>query len=885
MFTENFHRQPTFICPTSFQDLSVFKELPDLLWIHVFEQLTRSRDRYHVVQTCRKFYLLGLRELYSQLSFRHMSQFLDNVSFWEDRKDDMVSAPRSISVHGSFLSLSGRELFLRSNLAAAEGGTRAFLQIPATFMQRLTIFPNIREMIFDGISLPFEFYQFLFLFPNLRELAVTNCTFPRCPAPTELRSSPPSRARTQSFLFEDLPVTSLRLLGNKWYINRSSAMFSAVGSLLTSQDDVDYYNFLHIALAKDLHTLHTNWNLQTATFFGALARGRLTRLDIPDLDGEFSPEFQNQTHIWTLPSQLHTLRLTTRTKSDWLRIPLLARHRERRTYTMNLSRLLKTCTKSGSLRSLAIEGYAYPFRHPRERVRMVGLESYEGPLEFLRSVWGVGVDLKRVKVVESDAQGGLFGVRSRTDTVWSMDHDHGHSVGAGMGASGQNGGSAGTLSWMKLARVFQEERGRNYAVLEKLDIKVLGPWEDGVMDGIVRIFGGLRDLRIEVVGGGAIIEELVLNSLAHRYLVRLPSLETFHLYSNRTPGQNMLSPLRASLLAKTSFPSTSPSTPISSSGTSTPASSSVFPSASSSSSSTSLSSRSQSPPYPILTGTGTRPGTYFTDRCISEFIAGWIRDFSGGTSSHHSRLMEIRLTRDSVWRRASCAPGDDEWCERVLDEYAFGPEAGLDGDWRGGGRGGVRGAGGGLGMNWDLGEGVEGVEGVDDEDVGVTDWIMTTNTAAHVGAVNLGPSADVHLDWDVGVDADVSLEVGLPDLVPDLVIFDTRAPVSALLEVPIVIVEVIGGGGYYMDGMLAGGGAEAGSVIRLGGVGGGGVVEDLYSPSQGHLELEWDNARWLARSELVRAGERSDRRGQLADGAGADVDVDNDNAVFVEDVD
>ncbi|KIK55011.1 hypothetical protein GYMLUDRAFT_48214 [Collybiopsis luxurians FD-317 M1] len=130
MFTENLHRQPTFICPTSFQDLSVFKELPDLLWIHVFEQLTRSRDRYHVVQTCRKFYMLGLRELYSQLSFRHMSQFLDNVSFWEDRKDDMVSAPRSISVHGSFLSLSGRELFLRSNLAAAEAGTRAFLQIP-----------------------------------------------------------------------------------------------------------------------------------------------------------------------------------------------------------------------------------------------------------------------------------------------------------------------------------------------------------------------------------------------------------------------------------------------------------------------------------------------------------------------------------------------------------------------------------------------------------------------------------------------------------------------------------------------------------------------------------------------------------------------------------
>ena len=87
-----------------YQDLSRFQELPDLLWMLIFEQLTRTQDRYHVIQTCRKFYFLALRELYGELTYRHISHFLGNYSsFWANRGDDMTTAPRSVHIYKSFM--------------------------------------------------------------------------------------------------------------------------------------------------------------------------------------------------------------------------------------------------------------------------------------------------------------------------------------------------------------------------------------------------------------------------------------------------------------------------------------------------------------------------------------------------------------------------------------------------------------------------------------------------------------------------------------------------------------------------------------------------------------------------------------------------------------
>ncbi|KAJ3846838.1 hypothetical protein EV368DRAFT_69598 [Lentinula lateritia] len=367
-----------------------------------------------------------------------MSHFLNNVSFWKDRRDGMVTAPRSVRVHASLMNLDSIGELRRWDLASNGTDERIVfrkLELPPMFMQKLATFPNIREMTFDGVPLPFEFYRFLFFFPHLRELSVINCTLPRRPvlSPFQIIDAGPANQGINimsPFSFENLPITNLRLTDNRWYINRST-MFSAIGSLAVS-GDLDYYNILHLATANNLRKLHINWNTQTANFFSPLAKGR-------------------------------TLCLTTRTKFDWLRLPHLTRQRKRRMYTSKLDHFLKACRRT--MRTLEVEGYLYPFRKPRERVRIRKLEVYEGPLDFLRSVWNIGVDLKKIRIVEH--------VSDRAQIMM-------------------------TLRSKELA--LAEERGRKYDSVKELELKVFN-WEDRIMQDVLSMFGQLRVLKIEVVRG------------------------------------------------------------------------------------------------------------------------------------------------------------------------------------------------------------------------------------------------------------------------------------------------------------------------------------------------------------------------------------------------
>ncbi|KAJ3929993.1 MAG: hypothetical protein NXY57DRAFT_355761 [Lentinula lateritia] len=476
-------------------NFSPFKDLPDPLWIHIFEQITKSPDRYHLVQTCRKFYLLGLRELYRDITFQHMSHFLNNISFWNDRRDDMVTAPRSVRVHASLMNLDSIGELRRWDLASNGTDERIVfrkLELPPMLMQKLATFPNIREMTFDGVPLPFEFYRFLFFFPHLRELSVINCTLPRRPVlpPFQIIDAGPANQEANiisPFSFENLPITNLRLTDNRWYINRST-MFSAIGSLVVS-GDLDYYNILHLATANNLRTLHINWNTQTANFFSALAKRRVHLLDLPNTITQGSDtranlrEDEARLRVRSFPAHIETLCLTTRTKSDWLRLPHLTRQRERRVYTSKLDHFLKACRRT--LRTLEVEGYLYPFRKPRERVRIRKLEVYEGPLDFLRSVWNTGVDLKKIRIVE-----------------------RGYESANGMEASEQ-----GAVSWTKLYGALAEERGRKYDSVKELELKVFS-WEDRLMQDVSRVFGQLRVLKIEVVRGFP--DEVELENLARQ---------------------------------------------------------------------------------------------------------------------------------------------------------------------------------------------------------------------------------------------------------------------------------------------------------------------------------------------------------------------------------
>ncbi|KAE9409829.1 hypothetical protein BT96DRAFT_912799 [Gymnopus androsaceus JB14] len=497
-----------------YQNLSRFQELPDVLWILIFEQLTRPQDRYHVVQTCRKFYFLALRALYGELTYRHISHFLDNYSsFWANRGDDMTTAPRSVHIYKSFMPSVEYSSGLSWDLPAShwpdESTVLKSRELPSMFMQSLAMFPNIRTLIFDNVTLPSEFYPFLFLFPQLRELTLLDCTAP-CLYPL---SSGESKEKT--FSFEDLPITTLRLTGIRRSHTNVSTMFSAVGSMVASED-VDHYNLLHLAAAKNLHHLHITWNIVSAKFFGALAQGRVVGLDFPD-DNDNSSGHERRT--WTFPPQLESLRLSTRMKPDWFHLSQTSRQSERRNLTKHLSFLLKECR--GTLRKLEIEGYVHPFWDPRKRVTMSRLEVYEGPLEFLKSVWTPKVDLKHIRIVE-------------------MCHS-------------ELGGRRDGLSWTMLRRAFSEKRGKSRDFVRSLDVKIL-VWEDRTLKDIASMFEKLDELKIEIVEGFP--DQAELSSMAHRYLTRLKSLSTFELF-NSGPVPLQTIPMPPSSLF--SFPSSSSS--------------------------------------------------------------------------------------------------------------------------------------------------------------------------------------------------------------------------------------------------------------------------------------------------------------------------------------
>lgn len=414
----------------------------------------------------------------------------------------MVTAPRSVRVHASLMNLDSIGELRRWDLASNGTDERIVfrkLELPPMLMQKLATFPNIREMTFDGVPLPFEFYRFLFFFPHLRELSVINCTLPRRPVlpPFQIIDAGPANQEANiisPFSFENLPITNLRLTDNRWYINRST-MFSAIGSLVVS-GDLDYYNILHLATANNLRTLHINWNTQTANFFSALAKRRVHLLDLPNTITQGSDtranlrEDEARLRVRSFPAHIETLCLTTRTKSDWLRLPHLTRQRERRVYTSKLDHFLKACRRT--LRTLEVEGYLYPFRKPRERVRIRKLEVYEGPLDFLRSVWNTGVDLKKIRIVErgyGSFSSSFYSARSRSD-----DDTYPES------ANGMEASEQGAVSWTKLYGALAEERGRKYDSVKELELKVFS-WEDRLMQDVSRVFGQLRVLKIEVVRG------------------------------------------------------------------------------------------------------------------------------------------------------------------------------------------------------------------------------------------------------------------------------------------------------------------------------------------------------------------------------------------------
>lgn len=312
----------------------------------------------------------------------------------------MLTAPQSVDFREPFMysvTESSGLLNWDTPWPDPETAKKAF-EFPCSVMDRLTTFSNLHTMVFEGITLPFELYSFLFLFPELRELALLECR-----APTTNESV------KKRFPFEDLPITTLRIIDTRSQIVMHSppTAFSAIGSIIVS-DDTDDYNILHLATAKNLRHLHINWNTTTAIFFGALAKSQVI--------GYASEEFsESKRHIWAFPPHLETLSIISLTKWQWSFMHERQHQIQRRSQTVPLNTVLKAC--QGTLRKLEIEGHVFSVFHHRRRARMRKLEAYEGPLEFLKSVWTPKGQLKKIRIV--DLCHSLLGGR-RDGSNWSI---------------------------------------------------------------------------------------------------------------------------------------------------------------------------------------------------------------------------------------------------------------------------------------------------------------------------------------------------------------------------------------------------------------------------------------------------------------------------------
>ncbi|KAK7038847.1 hypothetical protein VNI00_010477 [Paramarasmius palmivorus] len=208
----------------------------------------------------------------------------------------------------------------------------------------LEFFTNLHTLAFRGMSLPRETYEVISRLKNLRTLTIVNGALPAC-------------EQDDRNLLSGLQLDALHLGGNCW---RGSSLSFVIPQQLT--------------LLPTIRVLKTDWNTETALFFGRAIWG------VDEVTAQSSIRVLSTWNVRPrMVLDLEHVELTTRTRKEWDNssdyltqdLPL---------WSIHLLTFLRSC--SHTLKRLVIDGYMSDFG-PDVSLELPQLSSYKGPLDLL----------------------------------------------------------------------------------------------------------------------------------------------------------------------------------------------------------------------------------------------------------------------------------------------------------------------------------------------------------------------------------------------------------------------------------------------------------------------------------------------------------------------
>ncbi|KAF9025358.1 hypothetical protein BDZ89DRAFT_1161791 [Hymenopellis radicata] len=254
----------------SSQDMVAYmaQRLSNEYWILIFEQLDPT-DLYNVLITCHKFYKLALRPLYRSLRFMDLNHFQQNLPFWQNRSDNIVEVPTSMTLCALTRS--------RSDAPPSYGRMRSEV------WNRVTSFPNLQALEICASSIPGAFYRTLQTLHQLKRLSLVDNIFDSNPESVE-----------SVIELAGLQLTHLTLLGNVILGNRQQGRTRC--------------HYLHLVTCPTIRVLRVDWENESAGFLSRRLAGydgepfdlpqNLVSLELSLKVNSSAPTTPHETALW-----------------------------------------------------------------------------------------------------------------------------------------------------------------------------------------------------------------------------------------------------------------------------------------------------------------------------------------------------------------------------------------------------------------------------------------------------------------------------------------------------------------------------------------------------------------------------------------------------------
>ncbi|KAF8149344.1 hypothetical protein B0H34DRAFT_733391 [Crassisporium funariophilum] len=219
-----------------------FNEIPDDVWIEIFENIHDPSSLAPVVRTCRRFRDLATKPFLREIRWGKQLSTARNIEAWKDGYKNLLALPRKLTLSIPFDTHS-----LRSNFHVHPEDR----DIYDTLHFQIPFFTGLHELVFDNTSISPLTYSILALLPGLRYLSVTNCKFLQLHTSSEDHSSHNNAHTIELFPFETLPITHLSL-------HKIS---------MPSENGYNSLHPLHLMTAANLTSLSLTWNANNSLIY------------------------------------------------------------------------------------------------------------------------------------------------------------------------------------------------------------------------------------------------------------------------------------------------------------------------------------------------------------------------------------------------------------------------------------------------------------------------------------------------------------------------------------------------------------------------------------------------------------------------------------------